>query len=196
MKKMYKAMALVLCAALLVVGSVMGTLAYLKAETGPVTNTMSVGNVTITMDETDVDVYGEKDGNTPVTANEYKLIPGHEYIKDPTIHVGANSEECWLFVKLTNGIESIEADDSTIEAQMTAKGWTCIDETNGIWANGTKANAGDDVVVFETFTIGDNANVSNFGGATIEIIAYAVQADGFDTATEAWTATYGTSANS
>ena len=45
MKKMYKAMLLVLCAVLLVAGSVMGTLAYLKAQTGTVTNAMTVGKV-------------------------------------------------------------------------------------------------------------------------------------------------------
>ena len=37
MKKMYKAMALVLCAALLVAGSIFGTLAYLQMTTGSVT---------------------------------------------------------------------------------------------------------------------------------------------------------------
>jgi predicted ribosomally synthesized peptide with SipW-like signal peptide len=50
MKKMYKVMLLVLCAALLIAGSVMGTLAYLK-DTKSVTNTFTVGKVEITLDE-------------------------------------------------------------------------------------------------------------------------------------------------
>ena len=52
MKTRNKALVLTLCAVLLVVATVMGTLAYLTAETGPVTNTFTVGKVDIELKET------------------------------------------------------------------------------------------------------------------------------------------------
>ena len=79
------------------------------------------------LDETDVDVYGVQDGNTRVVANTYKLIPGHTYVKDPIVHVTAGSEECYVFVKVVDEIAAIE-DATTIADQMTAKGWTKIEE--------------------------------------------------------------------
>ena len=54
MKKAKKALALVLCAVLLVAGSVMGTMAYLTSK-DEVVNTFTVGKVGITLDEEDVD---------------------------------------------------------------------------------------------------------------------------------------------
>ena len=80
MKSKKKVFLTVLCAAALVVASVLGTMAYLTSKTGPVTNTFTVGNVNITLDETDVTPMGVKDTDTKVTENSYKLIPGHTYI--------------------------------------------------------------------------------------------------------------------
>lgn len=204
MKTKTKALALALCAVLLVVSTVFVTMAYLTSKTDVVTNTFTVGKVTITLDEADVDLMGVKDGDTRVKANEYKLIPGHTYIKDPTIHVADDSEECWLFVKVENGLSAIEAntsEDLSIAAQMAAKGWTPVAEGSNIYAYSTKQTARANVVVFDNFTISGTADVSKYatadgtdaegnpiGGKTIEVTAYAIQADGFATAAEAWTA--------
>ena len=54
MKKAKKVVALALCAVMLVVGSVAGTMAYLQSTTGVVTNTFTIGNVAITLDELNV----------------------------------------------------------------------------------------------------------------------------------------------
>ena len=195
MKKMYKAMLLVLCAALLVAGSVMGTLAYLKAQTGTVTNAMTVGKVEITLDEGKTDEYGVSTGERiPVTAtntdgNNYKLIPGHKYSKDPIVTVRANSEACYLFVKVVNGISAIEA-GTTIAAQMAAKGWEPLDGVANVYYKSVAAT--DDTAVnypvFDNFTIADNANENTtaWKAASIEITAYAIQAEGFDSAKAAW----------
>ena len=95
--KKTKAILMALCAVLLVAASVMGTLAYLTS-TDEVVNTFTVGNVVITMDETDFD------NSTPTAerdkANVYHLLPGHEYVKDPIVHVDADSEDCYLFVEV------------------------------------------------------------------------------------------------
>ena len=78
---MKKTLTVVIALVLVVVMSVAGTVAYLTS-TKTVTNTFTVGKVEITLDETDVDVYGSKDGETRVAENTYKLIPGHTYTKD------------------------------------------------------------------------------------------------------------------
>lgn len=189
--KILKTLGLFGCAILLVAVSIAGTMAYMTS-TAKVENTFTVGNVTITMDEAPVDTNGKAATGDRVTKNDYKLIPGHEYDKDPTIHVDKNSETCWLFVKVVNGISGIEATgNTTIAAQMDAKGWDLIDSTNNVYAYETKAVAGADVVVFENFVIANgvtNEQLKTYEGKTVVVTAYAIQADGFDSATAAWTA--------
>lgn len=196
MKSVKKAIIAALCAGTLVVGSVAGTMAYLTS-TDEVVNTFTVGNVKITLDETDTD------NSTPDAerdqANSYKLMPGHTYTKDPKIHVASGSEDCYLFVEVANEITAIEAEgNTTVAAQMTAKGWTAIDTTNGIYVYGTAAApipvaAGEDKTVFENFTIAgtvDNTTLATYTDKTITVTAYAIQADGFGgkTAVEIWNA--------
>ncbi|MBO5347616.1 MAG: hypothetical protein J6A45_05740 [Lachnospiraceae bacterium] len=201
MKRTKKILVTLFCAVLLVTGTVAVTVAYLTASTEIVNNTFSVGSVAITLDEAKVDVYGDAiTGVARVKTNAYKLVPGHEYTKDPTVHVTAGSEPCWLFVKVENGLAGIEADSNdepTIAAQMTAKDWVqlVIDDNgtektieNVYFYNGIvdARNGAIDKIVFEEFTLGDNVDLTGYGNATIKIDAYAVQADGFGTAAEAW----------
>jgi len=191
MKTKSKALLLALCAVLLVAASVLGTMAYLTSQ-AEVTNTFTVGSVSITLDEAPVDENGEATTGTRVTENSYKLMPGHEYDKDPTIHVAANSEDCWLFVQITDEIAAIQ-DADTIATQMAAKGWTLVDADANVYAHNAIAKAGNNVVVFESFKIkGDVENdaLAAYANKTIKVIAYAVQADGFDTAAAAWTAAF------
>lgn len=188
MKTKSKALLLALCAVLLVTASVLGTMAYLTSTTEVVKNTFSVGNVKITLDEAKVDEYGAAvEGAARVTANTYKLIPGHEYTKDPTVKVDANSEDCWVFVKVENGIAAIEA-GTTIAEQMGVNDWTLVEGETNVYAYKEAVSANANIPVFGTFTLADDANVSAYEDATINITAYAVQKDGFDTAAEAWAA--------
>ena len=190
MKTSMKALTLVLCAVLLVCASVMGTLAYLQSTTNVVTNTFTVGNVTITLNETPVDVYGAVVAGEPVMGNEYKLIPGHTYTKDPTIHVKAGSEQCYLFVKVVDGLAGIQAAD-TVAAQMAAKGWVEHPEIDNVWYKADSVDAREgaiDVEVFDTFTIMGNAKVEDYVTETIKVQAYAIQADGFASAVDAYAA--------
>lgn len=202
MKKAKKIVALLLCAVLLIGASVAGTLAFLTSK-ATVTNSFTVGKVVLGedgkagLDEAKVDEYGV--AVTPaarVTENTYKLIPGHTYIKDPTIHVGANSEACYLFVKVENGIANIEAATATgddpytkIAEQVVANGWTLLnDETNIYYKEATKTGeTGADYVVFGNFRLAKNAEVSNYASAKIIVTAYAIQKDGLSVA-EAWAA--------
>ena len=196
MKNAKKLILLALCAVLLVGASVMGTLAYLTS-TDKVENTFTVGKVEITMDEADVDEYGVPvDGATRVQENEYKLIPGHTYTKDPTIHVAQGSEACYVFVKIENGIAGIEG-TAKIADQLAANGWAQLATGSDIWYKGTAVdarNAAQDVAVFGSFTIATTASgtdIANLASAKIIVTAYAIQADGFNSAVEAWTSASG-----
>lgn len=196
MKKTSKALLLSLCAVLLVTASVLGTMAYLTSQ-DQVVNTFTVGNVAITLDEKDVDnsTLGENDRDK---ANAYKLMPGHNYEKDPIVHVDANSEDCYLFVKVVNEIANIEA-EKTVAQQMTEKGWVAVDAANGIYVyttdktNPAVVTKGSNITVFENFTIAgnvDNTTLATYADKTITVNAYAIQADGFagKTASEIWAA--------
>lgn len=195
MKKTSKALLLSLCAVVLVTASVLGTMAYLT-DNDQVVNTFTVGNVAITLDETDVDNSTPGEGDRD-KANTYKLLPGHEYVKDPIVHVGADSEDCYLFVKVENEIAAIEDASKSVESQMIVADWTVVDDDKGIYVYGTTAapsvvNSGANVPVFENFTVSgtvDNATLAGYANKTITVTAYAIQADGFTgkTASEIWT---------
>lgn len=194
------------CAVLLVSLSVGATLAYLTSTTAPVTNTFTVGKVKIDLDEAPVDLYGKVTSDKAedrVKANEYKLLPGHEYAKDPTVHIDPKSEECYVFVTVENGIAAIETtvEADTIAAQM-AENWNNVE--GNVWVYKTTATASQDLVVFEKFVIDGShkesvlaayakqydadGNYIEGTGEEIVIKAYAIQADGLDdyTAAQIW----------
>lgn len=133
MKKHSKALLLSMCAALLVIGSVFGTIAYLT-DTEAVTNTFSVGRVGLKLDEADVNEMGQplKDGKVvevkdvvvkdlltyarwqPTEGDEnqkYHLLPGNTYIKDPTVTVDAGSEESYVRMMVTVTFASALTDE-------------------------------------------------------------------------------------
>lgn len=185
MKTKSKALLLSLCAVLLVVASVMGTMAYLT-DSAKVENTFSVGKVKIDLDETDVD------DSTPNAdrdkANSYLLVPGQEYTKDPIVYVRADSEDSWVFVKVVNGIAAYEG-TPTIASQITTNGWTALDETEypGVYYKTYTKNAAEvQYKVFEMFTIADNAMWTDNATANVNVKAYAIQKAGTGTPAEAW----------
>ena len=207
MKARNKILLLALCMAALIAVSVIGTMAYLTAE-DTVTNTFTVGKVDIKLDEAKVNDAGV--AATPaerVKANSYKLMPGHSYIKDPTVHVTDGSENCYIFVKVENGISAFEAANEegtggykTIATQITTNGWTKLADVDNVYyrsyTNGE--NAQKSFTVFSNFKIADNANnaeatKTSWNAVTAEntkitVTAYAIQADGFANADAAWAA--------
>lgn len=70
------------------------TLAYLIDEES-VVNTFTVGEVDISLDETDVD------GDNSTKENDYHIVPGHEYVKDPTLTIFDGSEESYVRIMMT-----------------------------------------------------------------------------------------------
>lgn len=204
-KKLMTFLALVLVIAM----SVAGTYAYLTSRDS-VTNTFTVGNVSITLDELDTDNDTNKSDNVTVNdkvrdkANAYKLMPGITYTKDPTVHVDPASENCYVFVKVENGIADYEAEaegDTTIAKQIENNGWTKLDGVANVYYQVyTKDQPSKDLVVFNNFKVSDTANTVagwssiNTTNTTIVVTAYAVQKDGMNSVAAAWAAASAASA--
>ena len=178
MKK--KTLALILALVLVFGAAVGGTIAYLTDTTGPVTNTFTVGNIDITLAETTAD---------------YKMVPGCNIAKDPKVTVEANSEDCWLFVKID---ESSNLKDFI--SYNVATGWTKGDGNgipSNVWYRTVEAAtadqtfsvlAGDQVTVNNdvTKTMMDGLKVDGAIQPTLTFTACAVQADGFAAASDAY----------
>lgn len=138
-----------LCAALLLVTmSVGATLAYLTSEDS-VTNTFTTGKVEITLDEAVVKTELDDDGNTVVTTdrteqgNNYTMFPGCSYKKDPTIHVLANSEDCYVAAEIVlttkkNLLDKIEAEEGFIGFEELVSGGIFDGETKSYAVDGDK----------------------------------------------------------
>lgn len=110
---------MLMCVLMTLSGVAFGTIAYLT-DTAKVVNRFTVGNVDITVDETDVDENGNpvpnpaEDPENPdddylrtQEDNCYPMIPGSEYKKDPTMTVTAGSEPAYvrMLVTITNAAE-------------------------------------------------------------------------------------------
>ncbi len=210
MKK--KKIGLLFAAILLVVASVLGTMAYLTSTTDEVVNTFSVGNVAIKLDEAKANPDGSLVENADrVKANSYKLIPGHEYNKDPMVTVLDGSEASYVRMKVTftkakeldeifapggaNMQEIFEGYDASI--------WKLYEVTKDTATNTrtyefryfkTVAAPSADVALEPLFkkinvpgTI-TNEQLAKIEGMKISVTADAIQADGFADADAAWTA--------
>lgn len=200
MKKTKVVMALA-CAVLLVTASVMGTLAYLKAE-GSVTNTFTFGNgVSMTLDEAKVDDTGKAIDkvNQRGDSNTYALFPNHEYDKDPTVHV--TGDDCYVFITVKNDIASVIDDSTKIETQITNNDWKQVKVLNDgsilyVYAENTDSKTAvrgstttpKDLIVFDGIKVksgATNEQLTTVKDKTIVIKAYAVQIDGFESETPA-----------
>lgn len=172
MKK--KTLALVLALTLLVAGVVGGTLAWLTDQTDEVKNTFTVGDINIGLTETTAD---------------YKMVPGNTIAKDPTVTVKANSEACWLFVKVT---ESTDLKDFITYA--IAEGWTALPGVDGVYYREVPASAADqtfsvlagDAVTVKSDVTRTMLETAKTDAPTLTFQAYAIQKDHFATADAAW----------
>lgn len=172
-----KAFAAVLALALVLGCALGGTVAWLVANSDTVTNTFTYGDINIALTET-----------KPVN-REAKIIPGMDIEKDPKVTVKANSEACWLFVK-------VEEAGTFVGSKVTysiADGWTALTGQPGVYyreVGAVTADTGfyalkDNVVkVSDTLTKEDIKNITT--KPTLTFTAYAVQKDGITDAATAW----------
>lgn len=193
MKK--KILAVVLAVVILAVAAVGATLAYLTAKSDTLTNTFTLGNVSIELDE-------------PNWVNGQKLIPGATYTKDPQVTVGATSEDCYVFVKLVEDNGALADDDEgtagvdeTVDALEweIAAGWTKLEngvyyrkvtDENGDKNKALKVLADDEITVSGGLTqehinqLQPTADTEDTDPAlpSLTITAYAIQSNNLDTA--------------
>lgn len=215
-----KALLMSLCAVLLVAASVLGTMAYLT-DSKDVKNTFTVGNVSIKLDEAKVNADGkaiDKKGNVVtdfakaerVAENSYKLLPGHTYVKDPTVTVLKPSVESYVKMTVTftkaDALDAIFAPTGGAElanifggydaATWLYKGNTKEGDTRTyeFWYKTTVDATGAAQTLKPLFTsiivpgTINNDQLKSIDGMTINVNAYAIQADGFKNADAAWAA--------
>lgn len=211
MKTKRKALLLTFCAVLLVVASVLGTIAYLTSQ-DEVKNTFTVGQVAIKLDEAKVNLDGTPVANADrVKENRYKLLPGHTYTKDPTVTVLSGSESSYIKMTVTfnkaNELDAIFAPDGA----KLMKIFNGYDEQKWIYKGNTKDTTANTRTyefwykeavgapttnvkldaLFNSITVPNDITgeqLATIQGMTITVNAYAIQADGFETAKDAWDA--------
>lgn len=188
MKKAKKILALLMCAVLLVGASIAGTVAYLTSQ-DEVTNTFTVGKVEIKLEEYDVDEQtGKKNATVVEGLANLELVPGREIEKNPFITVDANSETCWLFVKIVNNLGNAV----TING-LTENGWAAVAGHEGYYQYAYAVGANTVVPVFNSVTCDTDNTYDTLNGITnknIVVTAFAVQSEGISQA-DAWTALAG-----
>lgn len=212
MKRTNKILLTVICAVLLVTASVVGVLAYL-IDTDEVVNTFTVGDVQIELDEADVNPDGTViEGADRVKENEYHLIPGCTYVKDPTMTVKAESEKAYvrMIVTITKAAElkAIFGDDFLPENYVEGwdkEVWVPVSMTEDTDNNAFEiefryheivdaSEATDDLVLeplFEKFTLPGAVNgeqLKTIADMQIRAEGHAIQAVALETADDAWAA--------
>lgn len=207
---MKKSIALVMMAVLLVAASVMGTLAYLTS-TDTVKNTFTVGKVAIKLDEAKANTDGSLvAGAARVKANNYKLLPGHIYNKDPMVTVLAGSEPSYIKMTVTfskaNELDAIFAPTGGADLISIFKGYdaanwinkgntkdaTANTRTYEFWYKEAVGAPDGDVALdalFDSITVPGEITqkqLETIADMTITVNAYAIQADGSTDAADAW----------
>ncbi|MBQ8743201.1 MAG: hypothetical protein IJZ03_07505 [Clostridia bacterium] len=208
--KRSKPLVLALCAILLAVGAILGTVAYLQ-DTASVVNTFTVGNVHLKLDEAVVDEKGEPTGGRTETGNAYHLLPGETYTKDPTVTVLKGSDESYVRMMLTlncaGELDAIFAPNGAVLTEIfkgyDATKWEYVDVTRGNdntityefrYFKTVKPEQNDDLVLealFDTVTVPDTITgeqLATIADLKITVEAHAIQATGFASADDAWTA--------
>lgn len=171
------------------------TFAYLTSETDAVTNTFTIGDVQITLDEEDIT---KNDGSRTETGNAYtNLKPAETVEKDPTVHVAVNSVESYVFMT----VEGLEYETDYLQSNYYK-----TNEINAKWVHVGKDVNGDELfryaekvpAVEETtkdleplFTkVTLNSGITRedtdaIAAANIVIKAYAIQTEGLNETTAA-----------
>ena len=181
-----KAVILLLAVVLLFGCAVGGTLAWLTDKSDTVTNTFAATGIEITLLETKL---GTTTGET-TTANEYPLIPGVEYTKDPVVTVkGTTNVDCWLFLKVEQNNP-----DNFLQYELDLTGWTKVDVNDAlVYSRPVTKSTSDQswhLLVDDKLTISSDLTADTMDtakAAKLSFTAYAIQQEGFATAEDAWT---------
>jgi len=200
MKSMSMKLVVILLAVVLMIGCVTGgTLAWLVAKTTPIENTFSAANINITLEETPNADSDDVDTDNDIWVG--KMVPGTTISKEPKVTVAANSEACWLFVKVDaeNGVDLVSAANAdTYVTYAMAEGWIAVPDTPGVYyrevdADTAKIGMTYDVISGNQVSIPNTVTKTMLDSATganapsLTFTAYAVQKEGFTDVSAAWT---------
>ena len=222
----FKPLLIALCAILAVSLTVVGTLAYITAQ-DTVTNTFTVGKVALVLDEAKVNTSGQPidASGSPVNSvadaprvkgNEYHLLPGATYTKDPTVTVKAGSDAAYVRMLVSiNKLSALDAifDDAAADLLSLFNG-----KDASKWILAGSSQSGDVITyefryfevvdasasstnvalepLFESITLpgfitGEQLStlyVSQSDCLNINVVAHAIQSTGFATEAQAWAA--------
>ncbi len=195
-KKIIAMLSVFIMLAMVAIGrSVSGTVAWLVSKSESKVSTFTLGDINITLAESD---FGSQ---------SIKIIPGIDIKKDPKVTVMANSEACWLFVKVEerNWPEFKEADGTTRKVSYSVNnGWNALKDASGVYYREVSAEdaqkdidytvlAGSEscpsgvIKVSQELTKAEINSISSYGKQpSLTFTAYAVQRAGIDTAAAAW----------
>ena len=181
----------VMLALTMVVGcAVDGTVAWLVSKSESSVSTFTLGDINIELTESE-------SGNQPL-----KIIPGVAIRRSLKVTVEANSEACWLFVKVegTNWPDFMEANGTARKVSYSVAGegdgWIALNDHPGVYYRevsptdeaGVAYDVNCVVTVSKELT---KAEVNSIAAGTqpqLSFTAYAVQRDGIDDAATAWAA--------
>ena len=134
-----KIVAALLAVVLLIGIGVGGTLAWLFDFTDEVQNTFTVGNINIDLKETVNGVDSSAKTNR-VENDTFKIIPGTTQPKDPTVIVEKNSEDCYVFVEITERNNPVIGAESSYGINgvkfinwKIADGWEPVKDANNVY---------------------------------------------------------------
>lgn len=181
--------AALIAAIVLVIGCTAGgTVAWLVSKPAAIVNVFTVGNINAALTE---------------TKTEFKIVPGVDIFKNPVATVKAKSEDCYLFVQLTeaNWPAFTEADNTTRKVKYEiADGWIELKPEHGVYYRVVAKDDAQDqafpvlkdnkVTVSSTLTK-EEANdmdlaIKKTGAPKLTVAVYAVQKVGMDTPAKAW----------
>ena len=194
-----KAVILLLAVVLVIGGAAGGTLAWLVAKTDPIENAFSAANINIDLTET-----ANEDNNNDGTPDIWvgKMVPGTDIEKDPEVIVEADSEACWLFVKVNKAggdvtVGTTEYGFDDFVTYTIADGWIQLDGVADVYyreISADTAKTGDSYAVLANNKVSipgtvtkamlDGVNANN--APSLTFTAYAVQKVGFENAALAW----------
>ena len=189
-----------------------------SGDTKDVTNTFTFGKVNIKLDEATLDKETGKATSDPRTETgntDVRLIPGRKIAKDPTVTVLANSEACYVRMKVT--VENFDNLKAVLPAdkypsyyngsmfllqnlcEWNSDSWECVSVNDNVYEFRYKAGAvakaaSDNALpaLFKSITVPGaavtNANIETLAKVKIIVTAEAVQAEGFADANTAWAA--------
>ena len=144
-----KPVALLLALVLVLGIAIGGTIAWLTDTTDAVVNTFTSSDVDIDLTETDTD-------------KNFQMIPGCTIAKDPTVTVDTDSEDCYVFVQITEDLNAWEAfgdDFKDYLGYTIAAGWSELEP--GVYYREVAKNANE-----RTFSVLDGDKVIVSGDVT------------------------------